>query len=80
MEAISMFCAQCSGETLVRGRLVVTRCMDGRWLLRLETGRRDSAWLELAPADAAWLAEVLAQHPQIDNHIAGAAAEPVGWH
>ena len=67
MEAISMFCAQCCGETLVHGRLVVTRCMDGRWLLRLETGRRDSAWLELAPADAAWLAEVLAQAKEVKN-------------
>ena len=67
MEAISMFCAQCSGETLVHGRLVVTAYPDGRWLLRLETGRRDSAWLELAQADAAWLAEVLAQAKEVEN-------------
>lgn len=67
METISMFCAQCSGETLVHGRLVVTRCMDGRWLLRLETGRKGSAWLELAPADAMWLAEVLACAKEVEN-------------
>ena len=54
-----MLCAQCGGETIVYGRLVVTRCPDGRWLLRLETGRKGSDWLELQPADAAWLASVL---------------------
>jgi hypothetical protein len=63
METLSMFCAQCGGETLSHGRLAVTRCPDGRWLLRLETGRKGGAWLELMPADAAWLAAVLAQQP-----------------
>ena len=52
-------CAGCAGETMRRGRLVVTHCIDGRWLLRLETGRKASAWLELMPADAVWLAGVM---------------------
>ena len=49
-----------------RGRLVVTHCIDGRWLLRLETARKEGAWLELMPADAAWLAGVL----QVDVTVA----------
>ena len=52
-------CAGYAGETMQRGRLVVTHCIDGRWLLRLETGRKEGAWLELMPADAVWLASVL---------------------
>ena len=52
-------CAGCAGETMRRGRLVVTHCIDGRRVLRFETGRKQGAWLELMPADAAWLAGVL---------------------
>jgi hypothetical protein len=69
METLSLFCAQCGGETMSHGRLLVTRCPDGRWLLRLETGRKGGAWLELTPADAAWLAAVLAHRNEGENGI-----------
>ena len=52
-------CAGCAGETMRRGRLVVTHCIDGRRVLRFETGRKEGAWLELMPADAIWLTGVL---------------------
>lgn len=59
-------CAGCAGETMRHGRLVVTHCIDGRRVLRFETGRKDGAWLELMPADAVWLASVL----QVDVTVA----------
>ena len=58
-QTLLFVCAGCAGETLRRGRLVVTHCIDGRRVLRFETGRKEGAWLELMPADAAWLAGVL---------------------
>lgn len=58
-QTLLFVCAGCAGETMQRGRLVVTHCIDGRRVLRFETGRKEGAWLELMPADAAWLAGVL---------------------
>ena len=58
-QTLLFVCAGCAGETMRRGRLVVTHCIDGRRVLRFETGRKEGAWLELMPADAAWLAGVL---------------------
>lgn len=52
-------CAACGAELFRWGRLCATRCPDGRLLLRLETGRKECAWLELMPADVVWLAGVL---------------------
>ena len=58
-QSLFFVCAECAGETMRRGRLVVTHCIDGRRVLRFETGRKEGAWLELMPADAVWLAGVL---------------------
>ena len=58
-QELLFICAGCAGETRRRGRLVVTHCIDGRWVLWLKTGRKEGAWLELMPADAVWLAGVL---------------------
>lgn len=59
--------AAAQGELFSQGRLVVTRCPDGRWLLWLETGRKGGAWLELQPADAAWLAGVLGKAKEAED-------------
>ena len=42
-----------------RGQLVVTQCLDGRVLLRLEDGTKSGMWLELMASDVLWLIDVL---------------------
>ena len=54
-------CALCGGIPWARdkGRLCVTLTPDGRTVLRLEDGTARGCWLELLPADVAWLLAVL---------------------
>lgn len=42
-----------------RGRLVVTKTLDGRVLLRMEDGSKGGQWLELMAGDVLWLINVL---------------------
>ena len=74
-QTLVFICAGCAGETMRRGRLVVTHCIDGRRVLRFETGRKDGAWLELMPADAVWLASVLQADVTAANSLRAQATE-----
>ena len=52
-------CAVCGAQLLQWGRLRVHACPGGRVVLWLDTEKKGGAWLELMPADVAWLAQIL---------------------
>ncbi len=57
--ALVPLCALCGAQLLAWGRLLVHACPDGRVVLWLDTGKKGGAWMELMPADVAWLVKVL---------------------
>ena len=58
-----------------RGRLAVTKTLDGRVLLRMEDGSKGGQWLELMAEDVLWLINVLTMACPM-NAIAGDCSAP----
>ena len=60
-------------------RLHVIHTVDGRTILRLDTGAKESAWLELSAEDRRWLIEALRQNPWDQKPPQGEHQESVAW-